>query len=63
MKKSSGSKKKGGERAALCASLMPQLDGVVTISSLHCIWGGVRGLILHGQFELSYIFEKTHRRI
>lgn len=86
---------KGAELALLCASLMPDISGVVAISPIHCIWGGmhgnkgmasktfssaseftyrgkdfpcmkahlrygpaIRNLILHRQFELSYIYEE-----
>ena len=82
------------ELALLCASLMPDVCGVVALSPMHCIWGGmhgnrgmasktfssaseftyrgkdfpcmtahlkygpaIRNLILHRQFELSYIYE------
>ena len=86
---------KGAELALLCASLMPDICGVVALSPMHCIWGGmygnksmasktfssaseftyrgkdfpcmtahlkygpaIRNLILHQQFELSYIYEE-----
>lgn len=85
----------GGKLALLCASLMPELSGVIALSPMHCLWGGMKGnkgvtsktfsdqsefiyrgkgfpymkaqlkygpaiknLILHRQFELSYIYEK-----
>ena len=86
---------KGAELVLLCASLMPDICGVVALSPIHCIWGGmygnksmasktfssaseftyrgkdfpcmtahlkygpaIRNLILHQQFELSYIYEE-----
>lgn len=34
---------KGAELALLCASLMPDISGVIAISPSHCIWGGIKG--------------------
>ena len=34
---------KGAELALLCASLMPDICGVVALSPIHCIWGGMHG--------------------
>lgn len=85
----------GGKLALLCASLMPEISGVIALSPMHCLWGGMKGnksmtsktfttvseftyrgkdfpcmmaelkywpairnLILHRQFELSYMYEK-----
>lgn len=33
----------GGKLALLCASLMPEISGVIAISPMHCLWGGMRG--------------------
>lgn len=34
---------KGGELALLCASLIPDIAGVIALSPIHCIWGGMSG--------------------
>lgn len=34
---------KGAELALLCASLMPNIIGVIAISPSHCVWGGING--------------------
>lgn len=34
---------KGGELALLCASLMPDINGVIALSPIHCLWGGMTG--------------------
>lgn len=34
---------KGGELALLVASLMPDICGVIALSPIHCIWGGMKG--------------------
>lgn len=34
---------KGGELALLAASLIPDICGVVALSPIHCIWGGMNG--------------------
>lgn len=34
---------KGGELALLCASLIPDICGVIALSPIHCIWGGMSG--------------------
>lgn len=34
---------KGAELALLCASLMKDVAGVVALSPMHCIWGGMHG--------------------
>lgn len=34
---------KGGELALLAASLIPEICGVVALSPIHCIWGGMNG--------------------
>lgn len=34
---------KGGELALLVASLIPEICGVVALSPIHCIWGGMKG--------------------
>lgn len=33
----------GGKLALLCASLMPDICGVIAISPMHCLWGGMKG--------------------
>lgn len=34
---------KGGELALLAASLMSEINGVIALSPIHCIWGGMNG--------------------
>jgi hypothetical protein len=34
---------KGAELVLLCASLMPDINGVIALSPSHCIWGGMKG--------------------
>jgi len=34
---------KGAELALLCASLMPDITGVIALSPMHCIWSGTTG--------------------
>lgn len=33
----------GGKLALLCASLMPEISGVIALSPMHCLWGGMKG--------------------
>lgn len=34
---------KGGELALLVSSLIPEIYGVISLSPIHCIWGGMKG--------------------
>lgn len=34
---------KGAELALLCASLIPDISGVIALSPSHCIWSGIQG--------------------
>lgn len=34
---------KGGELALLVASLIPAINGVIALSPIHCVWGGMDG--------------------
>jgi len=34
---------KGGELALLAASLIPEINGVVALSPMHCVWSGLEG--------------------
>lgn len=46
---------KGAELALLCASLMPQIEGVIALSPSHCVWGGIKGN--GGLFSKSFVTE------
>ena len=34
---------KGAELALLCASLIPEIQGVMALSPSHCVWAGIKG--------------------